>query len=235
VPLYDSADLLARCLRIARRPATDQTMTPADWYGLLTEAQIVWMGHLATVAPATQYGAPVQLTTSDGGLTYDFPFVDPGEESLGRVFPVGEVEIRATRGGQLLLPCADWSDWGDFVPEGARIRMPGGRSRTFPGGGPWARYMVLPRELDASHEPVMQPVQARSLLPYRAVAKWARQGGLQDPQPFLDEEAEIWYGAPEKGVHGLLGLLKQQYAFSGNEAVADVESGTAWWRGMRTD
>lgn len=233
--LWDSADLLERCIRNAKRPASDASMAPADWFAYLTEAQQFWVGTLATMAPDSQIGAPVQLVSSDSGYTYDFPWVDDADHSLGRVFPVGQVEIRATRGGQLLVPGAEWSDFGDFVAEGDRIRIPGGRARLFP-NGPWARFVTIPEELDATHEPVLKPRHARTLLVARACANWARRGGQTDPQPYLDQEHEAWFGAPDKGVTGLLGMFKSQYAFQGNDAIPEAfEVGTAWWRGMRTD
>lgn len=232
---WNTADLLARCKRQAKRPATDQVTTDPDWYAFLTEAQAEWMTTLANCAPQSQYGAPVMLTTSDGGHTYDFPWLDDADHTLGRVFPMGYVELRATRAGQLLLPCAEWSDAGDFVHEGDLIRIPGGRARTFPDGGPYARYITPPGVIDDATEPVLKPPHARCLLVYRALRKWASQGGRQDPQPYLDLEGEAWYGAPDRGVHGLLGMFKTQFQFTGMEAIPDLEVGSAWWRGMRTD
>lgn len=225
--LWDAADLLERCQRAADRPTTDESMAPADWYAFLTEAQFEWITHLASICPATQYGAPVQLVSADGGYTYDFPDDADGDP----LFPMGQLEIRATRSGALLQPGNDWSDRGDYVPEGTRIRMPNGRSRTFP-QGPWARYIAPPAAISASSAPTMQPKHARILLVYRACRKWASKGGLRDPQPFLDQESEAWYGAPAAGVTGILGMLKTQYAFEGMAAIADEAGDFPWWRSM---
>lgn len=233
--LWDTADLLARCIRDASRPTTDQMTPPEDWYAFLTEAQEEWMDSLSSIAPEALYGAPVRLTSADGGYTYDFPWVNDADHDEGRVEPFGAIEIRATRSGELLYPCPEWSDRGDFTPEMSLIRIPGGRTRQFP-NGPYARFITPPGVIDEDHEPVIVPKRVRKLLVYRALAKWARKGGRQDPQPYMDQEHEAWFGNPETGVHGLLGMLRNRFAFQGTDAIPDyTDNSGAWWRGMRTD
>ena len=131
------------------------------------------------------------------------------------------------------MPTVEWGNSGDYILEGNRIRWPNGQRRTFGSTGPVARFITPPTEISASVEPALKPAFARILLVHRACVKWARRGGLRDPQPFLDQEAEAWLGAPENGVMGILGALRTQANFSGLQAVAphDVE---AWWRGMDT-
>lgn len=226
---YDSADLLARCIRNAQRPAGDAAQTPADWYAFLTEAQDEWFMHFASIVPETLYGDPVILTTTDNGLTYRF-----GTDADGNpVFPMGHAEIRASPGGAVLIPTTDWGSSGDYVLEGDRIRWPNGTRRTFGSTGPVARFITPPGVIDDASQPVLKPAFARVLLVYRALAKWARRGGLRDPQPYLDQEAEAWLGAPENGVMGILGALRTQANFTGAAAVAEMDA-AAWWRGIDT-
>lgn len=224
--LYDTADLLARCYRNALRPSTDSQQSAADWYAFLTEAQQEWYAHFASVVPWVLYSNPTLMTTADSGLTYTF-----GTDADGNnIFPMGQVEIRAHSGGAVLTPTTEWGPQGDFVQEGDHIRFPNGQARTY-GNGPIARFIAQPGVIDGSHEPTLKPVMARVLLVYRACAKWARRGGLRDPQPFLDQENEAWIGNPQAGVNGLLGMLRTQMQFSGLEGL-NVDNSDTWFRGV---
>lgn len=226
---YDSADLLDRCQRGAQRPTTDVQQTTADWYAFLTEAQDEWFTHIASIAPDVLYGDPVVMTTTDNGLTYTFGTDADGDP----IFPMGHIELRSSPNGAVLHPTTDWGNVGDFLLEGDRIRFPNGSRRTFGTGGPVARFITPPNVISASVQPVLKPKQARMLLVYRALAKWARRGGLRDPQPYLDQEQELWLGNPDSGVMGILGMLKTQANFSGMAATAPMDVDT-WWRGIDT-
>lgn len=222
--LWDSADLLQRFNDYALRPANE---TGADaWtaraYRLLTEAQSEWITSIAAVAPESQYGAPTRMVSTDAGATYEF------RDAAGNpVFPMGHAEIRASRSGVVLWPTSDASTAGDYVPEGNRIRIPNGQTRAFP-DGPYARFVAPGGEISATAAPTLQPPHARILIVYRALAKWARRGGMRDPQPFLDMENEAWLGNAAAGVHGILGALRTQHAFGGACAPMGADS---WWRG----
>src|SRR5687768_809057 len=99
--LWDSADLLQRCIDMAARPTADQEMSDARWYRRLTEAQSYWYGVFAAHVPHVLYGAPVLLTTADSGATYTFP---------AGIFPMGRVVIRASRSGEVLTSGPEWED-----------------------------------------------------------------------------------------------------------------------------
>lgn len=221
---WDSADLLARfqeeCLRPANETGSEAFIARA--YRYLSDAQSEWITTIAAVAPESQMGAPTQMVSTDEGYTYEFR--DANGET---VFPIGHAEVRASRSGALLMPTFDASGVGDYVPEGNRIRIPNGQTRAFP-DGPWARFVAPGGTIDADTEPTLQPPHARILIVYRALAKWARRGGMRDPQPYLDMENEAWLGAPNAGVHGILGALRTQHAHAGARLAVDPG---AWWRG----
>ena len=229
-PKYSSADLLARCQRAALRPSTDAQQTPADWYAFLTEAQDEWYQHFATVCPEVLYQNPTVMTTADGGLTYTFGVDADGNN----IFPMGSVEIRANPGGPLLLPTVEWGVMNDYVREGDHIRWPNNQKRTYGTTGPVARFIAPAGTIDDTHQPTLKPLAARLLLVYRACAKWARRGGLRDPQPFLDMEQEVWLGNPAAGTNGVLGMLRSQFLFSGLEGISASDNDVAWWRGINT-
>lgn len=196
-------------------------MTDAQWYALLTEAQQHWFSVVATHAPEWLYGAPTLLTSSDGGYTYDFP---------SGVYPVGHIEVLESTRGALLRPGPYWDPGADYTPEGDKIRICCGRTRTF-ASGPYARYATMPGVIDASTEPTLEPKEARRLLPYRACALWASQGGLRDPAFYLALEQKAWGGDPNlPGDVGILGGLKTQFFAFG--ASATPGSGGAWWRNI---
>lgn len=218
---WDSADLLSRCKATALRPDTDQGMTDAKWYALLTEAQADLMKLLATHCPESQYGVPVKLTTADSGYTYSFPSDD---------VPLGHVELRQSPTGRVLVPGPEWDMSADFCLQGNKIRWPGQKAKTFT-DGPYARYVADPGDISGSSEPVVNPPSAGAILVYRAVGLWARRGGLRDPRPYEDEYRRLVWGDDGQGREGLIAALKNQYQFSGTAAFSQ---GGFWWNAIDT-
>jgi hypothetical protein len=218
VAQYDSADLLARCKTLAQRPTTDEDMSDATWYGFLEEAQTYWIGQLAAHVPEVMYDAPELMTSSDGGETYTVAS-----------YPLGHMEIRASRNGALLRPGPEWDEAADYTQEGQTIRIPGGRTRSF-SSGPYARYVKVPGLLNGATAPVLRPAHMRLLLVARACYLYALRGGYRDPTPFLQLEQKLWAGDPNlAGDTGYLGQLKTQYFGAGMAAVRPLDD--AWWRG----
>lgn len=212
---FDSADLLSRCQTLAARPATDTATAPATWYSLLTEAQAHWYNTIVAQVPWVLMNPPTLLVSTDGGTTYPFP---------GCVFPLSIEVYDALDTGRILKPSAYWDPNGDYIWEGDHIRFPQGQQQTF-SNGPFARYVSPPGAIDASTQPTLVPSHARLLLVYRAVAEWANRGGFRDPAPFYDLERRFWYGNPQTGDVGLLGMLKQQNPFQGGTAYQESVGG----------
>jgi hypothetical protein len=168
--LFDSADLLARCKRLARRPPTDQAMPDSNWYAFLTEAQAEVYPEIFSRFPGQGYSAPVLMTSADGGLTYTF-----GDDAAGDpIRPTGHAEIYPALNA---IPFAPLTPGVDFLIEGGLLRMPANRARTF-ASGPYARYVLSPDiPIAADSEPMLQPKHARMLLVYKALEKWASRPG----------------------------------------------------------
>ena len=192
-------------------------VTDATW-DLLSDAQDYWFRIFAATRPEPLYGAPVLMTTADLGYTYTFGLDAEGQP----IFPLGHVEIRESRTGRLLIPTADWGS-GDFVMEGDRIRIPGGRTKTF-STGPYARFVTPPTKINAATQPLLKPRDARILIVLRAAIMWANQGGLRDPKSWEQEEAVQW-GA-------ISSALATQYHLSGALSVDDGEDD--WYRSIDT-
>ena len=219
--LYDSADCLAKFLRYADRPSTDEGLLAADVYAYLTDAQITVAGEISALFPRLLMTAPTLMTTADSGLTYTV-----GTDSEGvTIYPFGHAEVYAQSTNGAEMYGSTYSAYnGDFVFEGAKLRVPAGNTKTF-SAGPYIRYVALPpAELSASVEPTLQPKQLRQLMVYRALVLWANTGGHRDPKPFEDMYQTAWLGPTRTG--GLLAMLSTQYRQSAQAAQAGVD----WWR-----
>ena len=203
--LWDAAELLARCKRMAGVPTTTEFPADADWYAWLTEAQAHWYNVFAAQAPWVLMGAPQTLTTADSGATYTFP---------SSVTPLA-VEVYDSQ-YDLMKNGAFWDRSADYVWEGNKIRFPRAVSKpsTY-----YARYVSPPGAIDAvPTEPTLVPSHTRLLLVYRATALWATRGGMRDPTPFYEAERRFWLGDMSIGDVGVLGALKMQNPFLGSAA-----------------
>lgn len=211
--LWDTADLVARVKRYANRPTTDELLDTTMIYALLTEAQTEELADLAALAPTSQMGAPVLLTSADGGVTYTF-----GADVDGNaVFPLA-CEVYAEVNGREWRACS-WNSWGDFVIEGDRIRMPGNVAQTFT-DGPYARFVRADAQIDASTEPVLKPPPARIMLVWKALIKFAAIGGLRDPAPFEEN-----YAASKRQ---WIQAIRTQFADSAGVATEGLTTPN-WW------
>jgi len=198
-----TAELLAGFKFYAMRPDTDESITDATIYVLLSQGQEKVFELLAAHVPEVLYGAPTKLATADSGYNYTFPTA---------VFPYGAVEIRASRTGELLIPGTEWSE-ADYTWEGDSIRIPNGKARTF-ADGPYGRWIAAPTDISASQEPTLKPASARSLILFYALYLWAERGGGMnqvDPNRFLGIYQSLWSGDPRiPGDAGILATLKRQ-------------------------
>jgi hypothetical protein len=223
--LWTSSDLLARCKMYARRPAVDESMSDAQWYALLTEANAEWTAQIANVAPESQYAiqGPVLMTSADGGYSYTFGIDGDGNQ----ITPIGRYEIRQYPTGREFIAGAEWDPTADFVDEGWRIRFPNQYARSY-GNGPWARFVAPGGTISAVVQPALQPQHINMLLVWRALAKWAKFGGVKNPGPFEEEESKAWYGDPTRGMHGWLTMLQTRAFSQGAESLPGVRG--YWWR-----
>ena len=222
--LYSTSGLLSFCKQQARRPATDNEMSDPQWYIYLSKGQRAWMNILGTIVPDANLSAPTLLTSADGNVTYTF-----GVDSDGNpITPIGHVELYDGPRGILLRP-GTFDDTGcDYVPQGNVVRFPGNVSRTFH-NGLYARYVnAQPPDIAAGQEPTLQPVYARELIGYRALILYAEEAGGRDPSRWQAAEERAWFGNPQMGDFGILGMLKGQYRDIGMQSISAPSN--AWWR-----
>lgn len=217
-----TAELLAGFKFYAMRPSTDEQISDAQIYVLLSEGQSHVYGMFAVHFPEVLYEVPTIMTTSDGGYTYTF---------ASSVFPFGNVEIRSSLNGNLMIPGTNWDGNCDYVWEGDRIRIPNNRTRTF-SAGPYARYIKMPTDISGSQEPTLKPAFARKLIMFYALYLWSERGGgamQADPNRFLGMFQSAWAGDPRlNGDAGIMGILARQGYGSG---MAAIEVQQPWYKG----
>lgn len=211
---FDSADLLARCVRFAQRPTVDREMTPAAWYSHLSDAQDHWAGVFASLfTPGPMHSASTQMTTANGGKTYTIP---------GVTKIIGIPVVRDGEFGAML-------DTRAYILDGATLRLPYNAGFSFT---PWIRYVAVPPEISAASPPSLLPEYSRILLPYRACALWASSGGLRDPAFYENLERRAWHGEPEAGEPGIRDRVAYQ-TFPGDlELQESVGGGPVWYRSI---
>lgn len=200
---------MARCKLESGRDklSSDASVTDANWYSWLTEAQHHWMRQIAMHCPGILGWSSATLTSADSGATYTFP---------SSITPLA-VELYESSTGRFLVPAWYPDPGGDYVWEGDRIRVPRGGTRSW-ASGPFARYISPPTTVASDTEPTLKPDFARILMVYRTLISWAERGGLRDPAPFQRLEDRAWFGDPQRGDGGILLFLKQQNAFAGAAA-----------------
>lgn len=181
---WTSADLSRRLLGYLGRGnggvmAYDELWTEDRTFDVLADAQETVYTELMPYVPNVFVSEPTRLTTSDGGITYDFAS-----------YPFGHVEIYAQDSGARELHAASYGTFGCadvFVFEGDRIRMVGNQPRTF-SAGPYARYSGYPLRLTADQEPMLDPPPARELILWKALELAALVNGAQyDEKPFTQK------------------------------------------------
>lgn len=144
--------------------------SPTALYRLLSTAEADCYIDLAAVVPWALRGAPILLTSSDGGYTYNF--VDANGTTITAT---GFVPIYMQKADIPDIPLVE--GW-DYLVEGTRIRTT--RNIPYPfSDGPWVQLINDPIALSATGSPTL-PANARLMLVYRAATLFARGGGKRD-------------------------------------------------------
>lgn len=210
----DSADLLAKFLFYSGLPATRESPSTAEIYDLLTQAQKKWTRVFAHQVPRTLWSSSTAMVTADGGVTYTFTGVT-------EVVWIGD--LRAGLRGPIITQ-------DNYVVEGATVRWPYGSVHTF-AMGLYGRYVAPSGTLDGTNAPTFQPADARLILVYDALKRWASQGGFRDPAYYQAMLQVELYGDPlVPSDIGLLGALRLQHVENDAELAEGAGDDAAWWR-----
>lgn len=209
---YDSADLLSRLKLVLNRPSSDEALADSDLYLFLGMAQEHVARHLASVSPEPMYGDLAALTTADSGASFTFGT----DADTANIQAFGHYEIYAD---PTHFPDSPLVEGVDFIWEGAKIRIPNGR--TIP--TPYGRFVTPPHLLNGSVAPTLKPEYARILIIYKA-AEWAAEQRLkQDGSPYRAGYAD--------NLPGILLALKTAAAGIGGRA--STMTVRPWWRTSR--
>lgn len=196
---YESSDLLTRFNRWTGRPSSGDAISDTDKYSRLADAQAELIDEIAGIYPKSLYGAPAQLTTSDGGYTYTF-----GTDGQGYpLFPIGKARIFNSLSA---IPGCPLTPGIDYLDEGITIRAP----YNVPIAGPLYWYGLTPAaRLSATQAPVLQPPEGRLIIPVRAAKNFAQEANRN---PVLAAQLE----AEEKTRFGkLMTLLRTHFKGGG--------------------
>lgn len=210
--LYDSADLLRRCVDYWNRPSDDEKYGTTFWYDRLTEAQGFVYGRVAAHCPQLLIGAPAALTTTDGGVTYAF-----GTDVNGYAMTPLYVEVYARINGRELL-ATSFDGPGDFVIEATRVRGPNNKPFTY---APYARVVAPPGEISAVSEPTFTPAMDRMLLVWKALELACGVESARDPSYYAGQFGLTWGDCLTK--------WKTQYS---TQWASELGGNYAWWHGL---
>lgn len=214
----DSADLLSRLRDACDLPATDEALTDARGYTLLSDAQVEVTALLAQHIPWVMYTAAVQMTTSDNIVF-----------SLSSGAWVGKIEVTPSLGGYPWVEGVNWDSGSDFTMEGeSSIRRTG--NRTYTGTLPYVRYVPKPTVISASVQPTLKPSEALLAVVQIAAAKYHRQGGYRDPKPALQEAHAILWGRNDGPFSGSPGLIPAYKSMQASDGTLD----RPWYYGIGT-
>ena len=171
---WTSANLLTRFNQLAGRSASNDTISDADKYQRLSDAQQYVIAQAASRSPnafypKAGYGSYPTLTTSDNQV---FTF---GTDVNGNpLMPIGKVQIYPSLAS---IPDWSWVEGLDYLDEGTQIRIPNNRTWT---GTLYYRGIVPVLDITSTNQPSIIPVNFRMLIVYEAVRQLADEGQRQD-------------------------------------------------------
>lgn len=193
----------------------DELFTAARQEMLLADAYEQVVSEFAPRFPTVFMGAPTQMATTDGGVTYSVP---------GEPFPFGHAEVYSRENGAWELVASTYGDrGGDFVIEGGQLRTPGNRTRTWSQGAPWIRYVGMPVRLSDAQDPVMLPAASRELILWRALV-------LAAEIPNGEMDSSVWSAKYADAAARWTLVWATQYSTVGVQARGGIAQ--PWWAGF---
>ena len=173
---FDTADCLVQIRRQCRIQDVTEYPADADLYAFLRDGENRVKHEVGSMCPEILRGAPVLMTSADGGYTYTFG-VD-GESNA--IAPIGHVSIYPSRSQ---IPFEPLISGVEYVFEGTKIRFTEYTPRTF-GDGPYAQFITPTLVIAATTTLVTLPVQLRLLAVHDACIRYAQSGAVLDSTPY---------------------------------------------------
>jgi hypothetical protein len=153
---FTTADLVSRVRRYLPNPQNTDFPSTTDVYAVMQEATQEFARDLLQPCPWLGMQAPALMTTSDGGLTWQY-----GTDADGNpISPLGATSIYRRREDVQDFPLACGTDYYD---EGTQIRMPANRADpiSYPDGAPYFYGNTPQVYVDGTHNPNVNPVDIR--------------------------------------------------------------------------
>ena len=168
---WASSVLLSRFNDLSGRPASGDSISDANKYVRLTDAQNAVIADAASRVPKAFYSKAASastptLTSSDGGHLFTFG-TDLNSDPL---FPLGKVRIFPSLAA---IPDSPWVEGIDYLNEGNQIRIP--NNRTY-GGTLYWRGIAPALDISSTNQPTLLPPPFRILIVYEAVRRYALEG-----------------------------------------------------------
>ena len=163
--------MLSRFNDLTGRPASGDSITDANKYVRLTDAQNAVIADAAARVPKAFYSKAASastptLTSSDGGHLFTFG-TDLNSDPL---FPLGKVRIFPSLSA---IPDSPWVEGVDYLAEGNQIRIP--NNATY-GGTLYWRGIAPVLDITSTNQPTLIPPHFRILIVYEAVRRYALEG-----------------------------------------------------------
>lgn len=167
---WASSDLLTLFNNLSGRPASGDSITDANKYVRLSNAQESVIADAASRVPQAfyskaAYGSTPTLTTSDNQV-----FTFGTDVNSNPLFPIGKFRIFQNLQS---IPDYPWVEGVDYLVEGSQIRIP--NNQTW-GGTLYWRGIAPVLDITATNQPSVTPVWARILIVYEAVRRYAEEG-----------------------------------------------------------
>lgn len=169
-----SAELLTRFNQLSGRTSSGDSITDAEKYQRLSDAQQYVIAQAASRSPnafypKAAYGSYPTLSTTDNQV---FTF---GTDANGNaLMPIGKVQIYPSLAS---IPDWSWVEGLDYLDEGTQIRIPNNRTWT---STLWYRGIQPVADLSSTNQPAIIPVNFRMLIVYEAVRQLSEEGQRND-------------------------------------------------------
>lgn len=167
---WTSANLLARFNQLASRPATGDSISDADKYQRLTDAQNAVLEDAAARVPRAFYSHADYANTPTLTTTDQQVFTFGTDVNGDPLFPIGKFRIFENLSA---IPDYPWIEGIDYLWEGSQIRIP--NNQTYNGTLYW-RGIAPVADITASNQPSIVPPPFRILIVYEAVRRLSEEG-----------------------------------------------------------
>lgn len=171
---WTSSRLLELFNQLAGRPSSGDSITDAQKYQRLTDAQNVVLEDAASRVPQAFYSKAAYASTPTLTTTDQQVFTFGTDVNGDPLFPIGKFRIFENLQA---IPDYPWVEGIDYLVEGSQIRIP--NNQTW-GGTLYWRGIAPVADITASVQPSITPVWARVLIVYEAVRRFAEEGKRDD-------------------------------------------------------